>query len=224
RNLKRQRVLFVRVSARHSPRRSIKMGCASSKGKVSALQPCIACKEREIASAAPKEATATGAQLSEEETLLLPPVQEEGVMVLVRFRPLNEREKEGEGWIEVNGERNEVRVLKGGTGKMNETKTFAFDAVLPPSCGQQRIFDLAAPPIVSKALQGFNATMFAFGQTGSGKTHTMEGLPSDPGLIPRLCDELFRQVESRRETHIFRMRASYIEIYNEHINDLLDGR
>jgi len=37
-------------------------------------------------------------------------------------------------------------------------------------------------PLVSKALEGYNGTMFAYGQTGSGKTFTMMGVPADAEL------------------------------------------
>ena len=33
--------------------------------------------------------------------------------------------------------------------------------------------------------------MFAYGQTGTGKTHSMIGPVEDPGIIPRLMEEIF---------------------------------
>ncbi|THF98498.1 hypothetical protein TEA_005993 [Camellia sinensis var. sinensis] len=53
-------------------------------------------------------------------------------------------------------------------------------------------------------------TVFAYGQTNSGKTHTMRGSTSEPGVIPH--------ADMDRE---FLLRMSYMEIYNEEINDLL---
>jgi hypothetical protein len=44
-------------------------------------------------------------------------------------------------------------------------------------------------------LQGYNGTIFAYGQTGSGKTHSMMGNDSDRGIIPRINDYLFEQVD-----------------------------
>ena len=77
------------------------------------------------------------------------------------------------------------------------------------------------------ALEGYNATILAYGQTGTGKTHTMEGFKyngSDPqrGIVPRSMEEIFKYIESasnRRKT--FMVRASYLQIYNEVISDLL---
>ena len=33
-----------------------------------------------------------------------------------------------------------------------------------------------------------------YGITGSGKTHTMNGSPSNPGLLPRCLDVLFNSI------------------------------
>lgn len=56
----------------------------------------------------------------------------------------------------------------------------------------QELFESLAKPLVSKALTGYNGTVFAYGQTGSGKTHTMMGDTDDPGIIPQLNQLLFR--------------------------------
>jgi hypothetical protein len=37
--------------------------------------------------------------------------------------------------------------------------------------------------------------MFAYGQTGTGKTHSMIGPVDDPGIIPRLLEEIFLAME-----------------------------
>ena len=75
-------------------------------------------------------------------------------------------------------------------------------------------------PIVEKALEGYNGTVFAYGQTGSGKTFTMRGYHGELGVIPlavmEICDSIARSTE--RE---FMMQMEYIEIYNEQIRDLL---
>ena len=64
--------------------------------------------------------------------------------------------------------------------------------------------------------------MFAYGQTGSGKTFTMMGIPSDTGLIPRLCRNMFDRIDANTEGDVsFRVEVSYLEIYNEKVKDLL---
>lgn len=60
-------------------------------------------------------------------------------------------------------------------------------------------------------------------QTGAGKTHTMEGYPDPPdqrGIIPNSFKHIFDRV-AISENQQFLVRASYLEIYNEEIRDLL---
>ncbi|KAJ1956527.1 Kinesin-like protein kif15 [Dipsacomyces acuminosporus] len=83
-------------------------------------------------------------------------------------------------------------------------------------------------------MQGYNGTIFAYGQTGSGKTFTMQGArdeftgPDDElrGIIPRCFEHLFARIaeeEVRSDGRVkYLCKASYIEIYNETIYDLLD--
>ena len=69
-------------------------------------------------------------------------------------------------------------------------------------------------------MQGINCTIFAFGQTCSGKTFTIRGNKESPGLIPLSIEEIFRKVEEIKERK-FKLAISFMEIYNEIINDLL---
>ena len=73
------------------------------------------------------------------------------------------------------------------------------------------------------ALQGYNGTVFAYGQTGTGKSHTMEGQwePAElRGIIPRAFLHIFERIEQTHDQN-FLVRASYLEIYNEEVRDLL---
>ncbi|NXA61024.1 KIF17 protein, partial [Mohoua ochrocephala] len=72
-------------------------------------------------------------------------------------------------------------------------------------------------------LEGCNGTIFAYGQTGSGKSFTMQGVvapPSQKGLVPRALEHLFESVQCA-ENAKFLLGASYLEIYNEDVRDLL---
>ena len=69
-------------------------------------------------------------------------------------------------------------------------------------------------------MEGFNAVIFAYGQTASGKTFTLTGSPSNPGIIPLAITDLFAQIRSTPDRE-FLLRASYLELYNETILDLL---
>ena len=96
--------------------------------------------------------------------------------------------------------------------------------------------------LVTSCIDGHNVTVFAYGQTGSGKTHTMmgnmnvqsdggggggvfrrrgagRGLHPEAGIAPRVCTELFRQVDAMSEE--VTVSASFLEIYCEKIHDLL---
>lgn len=48
-----------------------------------------------------------------------------------------------------------------------------FDYVYDLYCSQEKVYDTTARSVVDSALQGYNATIFAYGQTGAGKTYTM---------------------------------------------------
>ena len=107
------------------------------------------------------------------------------------------------------------------------TKTFpfAFDRVFGPHSSQSDVFDEISQ-LVQSALDGYRVCIFAYGQTGSGKTHTMEGSQSDEnllGMIPRAVLQIFSTAESlkRDKRWEFSFEASYLEIYNETIRDLL---
>ncbi len=67
--------------------------------------------------------------------------------------------------------------------------------------------------------------MFAYGQTGCGKTHTMEGKPNPPserGIIPNAFQHIFDSIDANNiKGKKFLVKASYIEIYNEEVRDLL---
>ena len=84
-----------------------------------------------------------------------------------------------------------------------------------------------------------SGTVFAYGQTGTGKSHTMQGDAEPPemrGIIPNSFDHVFDAIQND-QTKValwlpapllscpplqeFLVRASYLEIYNEEIRDLL---
>ena len=72
-------------------------------------------------------------------------------------------------------------------------------------------------------MHGYNGTIFAYGQTGTGKTFTINGVPKDAklkGIMPRSFESIFKEIECDSSKE-FLVRASYLEIYNEEIRDLL---
>ncbi|NWT54793.1 KIF3B protein, partial [Erythrocercus mccallii] len=149
----------------------------------------------------------------------------ESVRVIVRCRPMNSKEKTAsyEKVVNVDVKLGQVSV-KNPRGSAHELpKTFTFDAVYDWNSKQVELYDETFRPLVDSVLQGFNGTIFAYGQTGTGKTYTMEGVRGDPekrGVIPNSFDHIFTHI-SRSQNQQYLVRASYLEIYQEEIRDLL---
>nr|QWT43304.1 kinesin-related protein KIN7B [Citrullus lanatus] len=97
--------------------------------------------------------------------------------------------------------------------------------VFGEDCKTFEVYQARTKEIVASAVRGFNGivdgrTVFAYGQTNSGKTHTMRGSPTEPGIIPLAVNNLFDVIHQDADRE-FLLRMSYMEIYNEEINDLL---
>jgi len=101
---------------------------------------------------------------------------------------------------------------------------FTFDRVFGPSTTQEHIFEEISQ-LVQSAIDGYNVCIFAYGQTGSGKTYTMEGGESGSdaeGMIPRSVRLIFSSCEAlKSKGWTYKIEASFLEIYNEQIRDLL---
>ena len=100
---------------------------------------------------------------------------------------------------------------------------FKFDKVFPPSAGQDLVFNEIAD-FVQSALDGYQVCLFSYGQTGSGKTHTMQGSGNGAmrGIIPRAVEKILEEAGIlRNQKWKFNLSASFLEIYNEELKDLL---
>lgn len=75
--------------------------------------------------------------------------------------------------------------------------------------------------MIEGVIDGYNATVFAYGATGAGKTYTMLGKPGEQGIFGNAFEELFAKVEEESKDKDFKVKMSFIEIYNEMIFDLL---
>ena len=144
--------------------------------------------------------------------------------VVVRCRPLSDKEKESKCGrvVEMNTSSGLVEVKKAEAPK-DPPKQFTFDTVYDWNSTQRAVYDGTAFPIVESVLAGYNGTIFAYGQTGTGKTHTMTGVPDNPelrGITPNAFAHIFSAIASAQGEE-YLVRASYMEIYNEEIRDLL---
>ncbi|ETW08304.1 hypothetical protein, variant [Aphanomyces invadans] len=102
------------------------------------------------------------------------------------------------------------------TSRVTESvSTFHFSQVFRPETTQRDLFDQTTYAIVDEALEGKNGLVFAYGVTNSGKTYTILGTPEHPGILPETLLTLFKKADK------FRITASYLEIYNEKVFDLL---
>ncbi|XP_040919746.1 kinesin-like protein KIF3B [Toxotes jaculatrix] len=150
----------------------------------------------------------------------------ESVKVVVRCRPMNEKEQAAkfERVVSVDVKLGQIIVRNPREASANEhPKVFTFDSVYDWNSKQIDLYDETFRPLVDSVLFGFNGTIFAYGQTGTGKTYTMEGVRNDPerrGVIPNSFEHIFTHI-SRSQNQQYLVRASYLEIYQEEIRDLL---
>ncbi|OIW19178.1 hypothetical protein TanjilG_16828 [Lupinus angustifolius] len=134
----------------------------------------------------------------------------ERIHVTVRARPLSLEDAKTSPW----------RISSNSISIPNHSSKFEFDKIFSENCKTAEVYEARTKIIVSAAVRGFNGTVFAYGQTNSGKTHTMRGSKSEPGIIPRAVHDLFQIIQQDVDRE-FLLRMSYMEIYNEEINDLL---
>ncbi|XP_006917197.2 kinesin-like protein KIF12 isoform X1 [Pteropus alecto] len=150
------------------------------------------------------------------------------IQVVLRVRPMSAAElRRGEqSALHCSGTRT-LQVSPPGGGP---DVAFRFGAVLDGACTQEDVFRACGVRRLGElALRGFSCTVFTFGQTGSGKTYTLtgpppqgEGVPLPPslgGIMQRTFAWLLDRVQHLGAP--VTLRASYLEIYNEQVRDLL---
>jgi len=142
------------------------------------------------------------------------------VRVAVRTRPLSSKEKSMGCKECVVMEDKNIKIVD----EDGNEKLFAFDFSYWHNVSQNKVYEDLAKPIVMSAIDGFNGVIFAYGQTGSGKTHTMQGSGDDVGIVPLMNKEIFSLLEEKinKNGGEALVTASYLEIYNEVIRDLLN--
>jgi len=143
------------------------------------------------------------------------------ILVFVRTRPFLPGDNQiTDSSIDVSPDGESLTIMDKRNGSPHN---FTFDKVFPPSAGQEQVFSEVSD-FVQSALDGYNVCLFSYGQTGSGKTHTMQGCGNGVmrGIIPRAVEQILDQARiSRSQKWDFKMSASFLEIYNEELKDLL---
>lgn len=153
------------------------------------------------------------------------------IKVCVRVRPFSQRELDlGERSCLAMPSSTQTTVRD----KDGVVKEFVFDRAYwsfnPKDChfaSQETLMNELGLELTESALDGYNSCLMAYGQTGSGKTFSILGSESSPaarGMLPRLVDAFFDALEVEKPkdpTMKSTCNVTYIEIYNEHIRDLL---
>eukprot|EP01083_Nonionella_stella_P287816 979805_1 len=152
-------------------------------------------------------------------------------MVVVRQRPLNRKEK-------AIRSRNIIRIidskvvvlLKPGVAsndylrhernRKKRNRSYAFDHAFDEACSNQAVYDHTISLLINGVVNGYNSTIFAYGATGAGKTYTMTGTTKNPGLMVLTLQDLFGIINTKQSEYC--ISISYLEVYNEHIRDLLN--
>ncbi len=149
------------------------------------------------------------------------------IRVFCRVRPALESDYAEEvariTYPDTGAESKEVEILgpdeRSSLGNITTKKNaFSFDRVFTPTSVNAEIFDEISQ-LVQSALDGYNVCIFCYGQTGSGKTYTMS---SEDGMIPLAVRQIYATAKSLEEKGWkYSMEGSFIEVYNENLNDLL---
>ena len=152
----------------------------------------------------------------------------ENIKVCVRIRPFSIQEKS----------RNDIKCIEPASqdqlvfANKNIRRSYTYNLVFGEDSTQEDIFyNCSINKLLDNAMEGYSVTIFAYGQTGSGKTYTIMGredsinekiLNNDKysGIMPKSIKYIWSAVGARQEK--FYIKVSFLEIYNEQINDLLN--
>ncbi|CAJ1406591.1 unnamed protein product [Effrenium voratum] len=150
----------------------------------------------------------------------------ENIHVAIRIRPMSESEDQVSRCAVCVPTAQPTVVVQASDGQI---KSFTYDhcfsslEVSNDQGTQEKVYSEIGADLVTSALEGYNCCLFAYGQTGAGKSHTMMGYGDQPGVIPRAVEDLFEQkARVARDGDELRVWASFVEIYNETLRDLLE--
>jgi len=105
---------------------------------------------------------------------------------------------------------------------VSTSKLFVYDRVFDNTISTNEVFEELGEKVIWNSMEGYNGCIFCYGQTGSGKTFTMHGnRKTNPGIVPLSTNSVFGYIQQSCNRE-FLLRCSYIELYNECVNDLLN--
>ena len=152
----------------------------------------------------------------------------ENIKVCLRIRPMSLQEKSRNDIACIEPVSNEQLILT----HKNLRRSYTFNLVFGQESSQEDIFfNCSIDKLIDSALDGYSVTIFAYGQTGSGKTYTIMGRDDAinekilknnkySGIMPKSINYIWSTVSRRQQK--FYIKVSFLEIYNEQINDLLN--
>jgi len=156
----------------------------------------------------------------------------EGTVVAIRMRPLNDNEGAKQRVWQVLPKNNAVfQTNRNGEplDRIANKTYFNYNKTFGEEVQTAKVYDDVAKPIVTSVVNGLNGTIFAYGQTSSGKTYTMQGSGSiedgshaEGGIVHMAAKDIFSHIELHKD-RTFLVRASFLEIYNEDVRDLLSN-
>ncbi|KAJ0239663.1 Kinesin-like protein KIN-7I [Hirschfeldia incana] len=138
---------------------------------------------------------------------------EEKILVSVRVRPLNEKEKTRNDRCDWECINNTTIICN--AHNLSDKPSFTFDKVFGFDSPTKQVYDDGAKEVALCVLSGINSSIFAYGQTSSGKTYTMTGIT---GFA---INDIFLYIEKHKQERKFTLKFSAMEIYNEAVRDLL---
>ncbi|KAK3583753.1 hypothetical protein CHS0354_022786 [Potamilus streckersoni] len=137
----------------------------------------------------------------------------ERMKVYLRIRPLTKAEidrQENQKCLEVESaqtvlahapkDSHSYRNTTHGVGKT--TNKFTFSRIFKEDTSQKEFFKDTMLSSVKDFIDGQNCLVFSYGVTSSGKTYTIQGNPSDAGVLPRALDVLFNSISGKQWSHM----------------------
>ena len=152
----------------------------------------------------------------------------ENIKVCLRIRPMSLQEKSRNDTACIEPVSNDQLILS----HKNLRRSYTFNLVFAPESSQEDVFfNCSIDKLIDSALDGYSVTIFAYGQTGSGKTYTIMGRDDAinekvlsnnkySGIMPKSINYIWSTVSTKQQK--FYIKVSFLEIYNEQINDLLN--
>jgi hypothetical protein len=151
-------------------------------------------------------------------------MEEENVQVVLRLRPLSEKERR-------QGEENVWKVYEGASVVLRRevedhmpvrkytqsAAAFNFDRCFGPASTNELVYEATIKGMVDSTVNGINATVFMYGQTGSGKTFTMLGYDQKKGVYNKTLVQEAKRSKSQAKLRDNTPEITFEQKMKQHI-------